>query len=202
MDTLLQRTKRFVSWHRRIIAALLVGVAAAVVFTQLRPSDADLTDVAVLATAREQGDRLTTADVHIIRVPRRHLPTEYLDTPEKAIGRTIGVGLSPGTVLQHGLLNPTPTVGEGRSLTPIQLSDPSLAEILSPGMSVTLVLSETSEIVASHARITALSTQDGGGTFQLGSAHRPLILLDVAAESAPLVSALGQTGQLSVIIDT
>lgn len=151
MDTLLQRTKRFVSWHRRIIAALLVGVAAAVVFTQLRPSDADLTDVAVLATAREQGDRLTTADVHIIRVPRRHLPTEYLDTPEEAIGRTIGVGLSPGTVLQHGLLNPTPTVGEGRSLTPIQLSDPSLAEILSPGMSVTLVLSETSEIVASHS---------------------------------------------------
>ncbi|RRD05132.1 hypothetical protein EII34_07240 [Arachnia propionica] len=202
MDTFLQRAKRFVSWHRRVIAALLVGLAAAAVFTQLHPDSVDLTDVAVLATSREQGDRLTATDVHVIRVPRHALPEEYLDTPEEAIGRTTSVGLSPGTILQSGLLSSTPTVAEGRSLTPVQLSDPSLAEILSPGMSVTLVLTETGEIVASHARITALSSQDEGGSFQLGSPHRPLLLLDVAADSAPVVSALGQTGQLSVIIET
>ncbi|MDO5066427.1 MAG: flagella basal body P-ring formation protein FlgA [Propionibacteriaceae bacterium] len=202
MDTLLQRAKRFISWHRRIIAALLVGVATAIVLGQLRPDTVDLTDVAVLTSNLEQGHRLTASDVHLVRAPRDTLPDEYLDTAEEAIGRTISVSLSPGTVLQHGLLSAAPTVAEGRSLTPIQLADPSLVEVLSPGMSVTLVLTETSEIVASHARITALSAPDGGGTFQLGSSHRPLILLDVAAESAPIVSALGQSGQLSVVIET
>lgn len=202
MDKILQRLTRFVAWHRRIIAALLVGLAVVLALQQLRPAESDLAEVVVLTTGHDQGDRLTSSDIRLTRVPRQALPSQYLTDPEEAVGRTISVGLSPGTVLQPGLLSPTPTVAEGRSLTPVQLADPSLAAILSPGMSVSLVLTETSEIVASHARITALSTQDQGGTFQFGSATRPLLLLDVAAESAAVVSAFGQTGQLSVIIET
>lgn len=172
------------------------------IVTHLTPSGADLVDAVVLTRARAQGDRLATNDVTLAHLPRSSLPEGHVAKPEEAVGRVIGVGLSPGTVLQPGLLSPAPTVAEGRSLTPIQLADPSLAEVLSPGMSVTLVLTETSEIVASNARITTLTTEDNSGPFRVGSSSRPLILLDVPAESAATVSALGQTGQLSVVIET
>lgn len=202
MDRIPPRLARFISWHRRTIAAVLAGVTAMLIFSQLTPSGADLVDAVVLARARTQGDRLAANDVRLARLPRSSLPEDHVATPDEAVGRVVGVGLSPGTVLQPGLLSPAPTVAEGRSLTPIQLADPSLAEVLAPGMSVTLVLTETSEVVVSNARITTLTADEDSGPFRVGSSSRPLILLDVPAESAPTVSALGQTGQLSVVIET
>lgn len=196
----LHRLGRIVSLHRRVLAAVLAGLATFVVVNQLTPRRQDLTKVPVITTAIPAGHTIVEAEVRLAALPDEALPEAPSVHLEEVIGQTTAVSLSPGTVLQPGLFTSADTAEPGRSLTPIQLSEPSLKSLLTPGMRVSLVMTESSEVITPDARISALPAEPERSGLQAGGASRPLIVVDVPTEVAATVSSLGQGGGLSVIL--
>ncbi len=200
MDTIIPRLRRFLSWHRRAIAALLAGLAAFALTSQLSPRPKDQTPAVTLARAVQAGAVLTDADLTVTQFPSNTLPERHYSEPTELKGQTLGFGLARGTVVQPGMLAATPTLAEGRALVPILIRDTSLRDMLTPGTSITLVLADSSEVVTADARVSALPSREEGTILSPGAGRKPLVLVDVPADLGPSISALGQSGQLAVIL--
>ena len=198
VESFFQRLRRFVSWHRRAIAALLAGLGAFALVTHLSPRGQDQVPVVALARSVAAGGVLRSDDLKVTHLPSGTLPEHSFKDPGELVGQTLGFGLETGTVLQPGMLAATPSLAEGRALVPILIRDNSLRTLLSPGTPVTLVLADSGEVIATDARVSSMPRactllNPGGGA-------KPLILVDVPAGIGPEVSALGQQGKLTVIL--
>ncbi len=199
MESPLHRIRRFLSWHRRAIAALLAGLAMFALAQQLTPAPVNMVPAVVVADAAAAGSILEEPHLKVTSLPADALPADHYSNIDEVIGQTLGFGLSPGTVIQPGMLAATPQLAAGRALVPILVRDDALRELLSPGSLVTLVLSTTTEVITNDARVAVMPATDQGGLFKVSS-DKPLLLVDVPAELGPSVAALGQSGQLSVIL--
>ncbi|MDO5093342.1 MAG: flagella basal body P-ring formation protein FlgA [Propionibacteriaceae bacterium] len=200
MDTTIARLRRFLSWHRRTIAALLAGLAVFALANQLSPRPADLIPAVTLAHTVYPGTVLTEADLTVTQLPSTALPEQHYGDIADLVGQTLGFGLAKGTIVQPGMLAAAPTLAEGRALVPILIRDNSLRDMLTPGTAVTLVIAESSEVVTADARVSALPGKEEGSLLSPSTSKKPLVLVDVPADLGPSVSALGQSGQLAVIL--
>ena len=60
---------------------------------------------------------------------------------------------------------------------------------------------ESAEVLTRDARVAALPATPGGSALAVaGAGSDGLVLVDVPAAEAPMVAALGQSGQLSVVL--
>jgi hypothetical protein len=200
VESFFQRLRRFVSWHRRAIAALLAGLGAFALVTHLSPRGQDQVPVVALARSVAAGGVLRSDDLKVTHLPSGTLPEHSFKDPGELVGQTLGFGLETGTVLQPGMLAATPSLAEGRALVPILIRDNSLRTLLSPGTPVTLVLADSGEVVATDARVSSMPSASEGTLLNPGGGAKPLILVDVPAGIGPEVSALGQQGKLTVIL--
>lgn len=195
------KLKRFVAWHRRALAAALAGLGVLLLATQLAPAQDPGTAVVVTTRAVAAGDVLTAADVQVVALPLRALPEGPLPEPADVVGTRAATRIAANTVVQAGMLATTADLADGRALVPIAIPDDQLAGLLAPGSLVSLVYAgEGFEVVTDDARVAALPAAQERSELAVVSARAPLVLLDVPNAIAPTVAALGQRGELSVIL--
>ena len=113
MESFIRRLGRFLSWHRRAVAALLAGLGAFAMVAHLSPNDQDRVPVVVLARSVAAGTVLKSDDLKVARLPSDALPGQRFPDPGECVGQTLGFGLETGTVLQPGMLAASPSLAEG-----------------------------------------------------------------------------------------
>ncbi|SDY50872.1 SAF domain-containing protein [Tessaracoccus flavus] len=181
-----------------LIAASVVTIAQWVA----RPAP-ETRAVVTLAVDLTAGQLISAEHVEMRQIPDSALPLGAFSSDDGVVGRAVAVGLSRGTVLQDGLLASGQEVSAGRAAVPITLPDARLLTLLRPGDAVTLVAvgMDSADVITDLARIAALPTESQPGVLSVGSGGAGgLVLVDVPVDQAPRVAAMGQTGQLSVIL--
>lgn len=196
----LRRLGAFVSWHRRVIAALCAAlcVAGIVAVAQAPPPG-----VKVVGMARPvgAGEKLTAEEVTTITVPPALVTDSSLTSIEDAVGGTTAVALDEGQPLTSTALLKQHSAGEGRAVVPIKVPDADLRALMTPGTQVTLIMAfaEEPEVITDEARVVSLA-EEGEGTLAKSQANSGMITIDVPDEVAAMVATLGQAGQLTVVL--
>ena len=192
---------RTISWHRRKIAALLAALGAFALLSHFSGGEEPTSQVVSITRAVNAGNTLTASDVALTPVPTSLVPADALTDPGKVVGRSAAVALNAKTVLQPGLLVTGASPAEGRSLVPVTVHDAQLREILTPGLRIALVssLGDVPGIVTDDAVVHTLPQVASSSIVTSGQAA--LILVEVPTGSAPEVSILGQSGQLSIFLN-
>ena len=196
---LLRRLASFINWHRRVVAALCAAVVVAgiVSVASARPPEGEA--VVALATDVPAGEALSPQHLTTVRVPSSLLTSRTVRSLDDAVGAHTAVALESGQVLTKGLLLQGGSVQEGHALVPVAVPDQDLRNLLVPGTAVELVvaLGEQPEVLG-RARVAA---QPSAPTSTIGATKgSSMVLMEVAAELAPSVATLGQSGQLAVVI--
>lgn len=196
---LLRRLASFINWHRRVVAALCAAVVVAgiVSVASARPPEGEA--VVALATDVPAGEALSPQHLTTARVPSSLLTSRTVRSLDDAVGAHTAVALEAGQVLTKGLLLQGGSVQEGHALVPVAVPDQDLRNLLVPGTAVELVvaLGEQPEVLG-RARVAA---QPSAPTSTIGATKgSSMVLMEVAAELAPSVATLGQSGQLAVVI--
>ena len=138
------RVGRFVFRNRRLLAALLFCLAAAVTVEALIP--AEQTRVVVVAAAADLpvGTVLTPAHLTTRELPLEADVSASFADPAEVVGEQLATPLPDGAVLTptvfvgSGLLTGAPA---GSVAVPLRPADPSTVQLLSPGQHVEVVLS-------------------------------------------------------------
>lgn len=192
---------RTISWHRRVVAALLAALGMFALVTHLSGNDGASGHVVVTTRAVSAGSSITSGDVTLHAIPQHLIPAGASDDLADVVGRSAAVSLSDRTVVQPGLLVSGEPPEQGRSLVPITVHDQQLRQMLSPGLRVSLV--------SARGEVPATVTQDAVvhampqlvETSLMSSGQAALVLVDVPSGLAPEVSVLGQSGQLTVFLN-
>jgi pilus assembly protein CpaB len=129
----MRRARLILARHRRLLAALLAGIAAVCALHRLAPPRG----VPVLAAARDlPGGRLSASDVTVVRLPPDALPDGVLRPGTPVAGRVVagpmrrGEPITDVRLLGPGILR---AQGQGLVATPVRIADARVAELLSPG---------------------------------------------------------------------
>ncbi|WP_400158641.1 RcpC/CpaB family pilus assembly protein [Arthrobacter sp. BPSS-3] len=166
-----RRLRRWVGRNRRLIAALLLCLAAGLAVQQLTPAPPPTVTAWAAAGDLPAGRLLAPGDLNAVQVPPGVLPDAAID-PSTAEGQQLGIALSRGQLLSSsffvgpGLLTGSPP---GSAAVPLRMADPASIQLVSPGQLVNIVLTggngfeqaATSEILA--ARVPVLWTSARGG---------------------------------------
>lgn len=202
MRQLFTRVAAFVSWHRRAVGALLAALSVLAIAQWLSGPQGPTVPVVVAALEVPAGNSLTADDVRIEYVPRDVVPGGALDSPDEALGRMAAVTLAPGTLLQPALFTTARDAPEGRSIVPIRLPDPALRTLLGPGDPVTLIViaDEQAEVLTGDARVAGVPESAASTGLGISAEDDDLVLVEVPNGEAPVVAALGQSGQLSIVL--
>ncbi len=200
MKRFLDRVAAFVSWHRRIIGALLAA-SALLLGVEVATAGPPGVQTTVLSSDVEAGQQITQADLATATVAPE-LASSL--TVEDVVGRSAAVSLRKGTVIHPGMLASSRNVEKGRVLVPVVIDDAALRSILTPGDAISLVMvdSENAEVLTNDARVATLPSASSASSA-VGSAtssSSTLILVDVSTAAAPTVAALGQSRRLSVVL--
>lgn len=185
----LRSLRRAFRWHRRLLAALLAGLAAYFALTALTQSD-DTVRVVAAARTIEGGRTLGAADLIFLELPRAAVPAGALTEVDQAVGQAVIVQVPARAVLTASSLSSSEgLVAPGRVALPVGLSDSAPVGLVRPGDRIDLLGTGGSgsiEVLVSGTRVIALPQVDSG---LLGSGS-PVILVDVSrAEATRLVSA-------------
>lgn len=193
MRRLLDSLVTFISWHRRAVGAILAGLAVLLLAHTLA-SPGETIPVVVLTEQVPAGHLLTEAQVTRRDMPAEHAPASRLTETSAAAGEATTVDLSPGTVLQPGLLARGDSIAPGRAVVPISVRDDGLRQLLRPGDIVSLVAAggEAVDVLTRDARVVALPTlASNGSAVEMASARgEEIVLVEVPSDEAPLVAAL------------
>lgn len=199
---LITSLRRFVQWHRRLLAAVLAGVAVLVIVAQLTPPASPGQTVVVTARAVGAGETIGRGDVRIAHLPSDAIPDAVVADVDDVTGQSLSVRLEANTVVQPGMLTAHHLAEPGRSLVPITLIDEHLVQMAPAGSAVTLVhISESGfEVLTADARTVALPPAPPGPSLAVGGGQTPMTLVDVPSQVAAAVAVLGQRGELSIVL--
>ena len=135
---------RWLGRNRRLAAALLLRLAAALTVQQLTPAPAD--SVSAVAAARDlpAGETLSPDDLTLLSVPRALVPagSSYGST-DALQGQQLAVALREGQLLSDSqLLGPGLLAGSrpGSAAVPLRMADPASIQLLSPGQLVNVIM--------------------------------------------------------------
>lgn len=197
-------------------------LATSVVIEAARPEVREATDVIVLTEDVPAGTVLTAS--HVIATEMTgSLPHDVFFLSDAVVGRRTVIDLSAGTLVSDSLLVPTESqfaLG-GRHAIPVPLARPELADHYPPGTKVRVVIAPDTHgfdsgatrdepVVIEDAIVVpsvrqeqqevdgrgALGLPSGSG-LSLGSGY---LLLGVSPADAVLISSIGPTSPISVII--
>jgi len=175
--------RRILTRHRRVVAAVLAGVAVLVAVRAIAPPPPP-SAIAVVATRDlAAGVRLTTGDLQTVRVARSLMPTAGALTESSSIGRVLAAPIRAGEVItDRSVIGRSLIAGypSGTVATAIRLPDADIAGLLSTGDRID-VYSAVAEV------------------------GRPasLVAADVAVIAAPEpVDATGERGAIVVVAAT
>ncbi|GAA1290303.1 flagellar basal body P-ring biosynthesis protein [Planotetraspora silvatica] len=193
--------RRILARHRRVIAALLAGLAMACVLMAVRQPQG----VPVLAAARDlSGGRLAAADVMTVRLPPDAVPDGAFPAGSAVTGRVVagpvrrGEPLTDARLLGQGLLAAREP---GMMATPVRIADPDAARLLSPGDVIDVLAAfegdaQQALAVAHEVRVLARPVEE---TTEGSESGALLVLATSPSEAAQLAQAQAQA-RLSVTI--
>ena len=204
--------RKLVRWgarHRRLLAALLFCVAAAMAVQQLTPASPPTTAVMVAGRDLPAGHALGSGDLLATAVSPRMVPDGALGPSATWTGRQVSGPLRRGEVLTDASLLGTGLLigaASGSQAVPIRLSDPATVALLRQGQLVTVVLSTTvgldgpttNEVLAENVPVlwTPALAQPGG----LLPAQENEGILVVAATAAQAVQLAGAISRGKVFL--
>jgi Flp pilus assembly protein CpaB len=135
-------------WRSRfLLAAVLLGCAAALAVAQLRPAPPPQVAVVVAARPLSAGVALAPADVRVVHVAAGTAAEGVHAEPHAVLGRTPLVAVPTGLSIVDALLADDRLAGSGPPGTvvvPVRLADPGVADLLRPGDRVDLFAAATS----------------------------------------------------------
>lgn len=172
---------------RRVLAALLVAVAAWATLSALVPAPPPTTTVQVAARDLLPGAEVAPADVAEQSLPAELIPPGALRPGQAEAGSVTTVGpVAAGEVLTRSrvLLAGEAPVPPGSAGVFVPLPDPSLATVLAPGTPVDLVATADGSRLAAGARVLTVLRD-----AELGSV--PGVLVGTTPPEAAAVAAAG-----------
>jgi pilus assembly protein CpaB len=197
---------RTANWHRRLLASACAAAAVAFALSALAPKPPPI--VRVLAAARDvpAGATLTSADVHVVRLPHALVPSGALVATDDVTGRVVAGPLRRDEPLTDVRLVGTSlfsAVGDGLVAAPLRIADPGAARLLQAGDVVdVLAASDHSSpslatTVATGVRVLAVpAPDDSSGGIDDGA----LVVLATTPSTAALLARAATTDRLSVVI--
>lgn len=219
MPPRVRRRARATLWrHRFGVAAVLVGLAAAVVVHRLSPPPETVRPVVVAAAALPAGTTLSSTDLRTVDLPTAAVPDGWAETADLVVGRTLALPVPDGTVLTGPLLVDDTTTGPpGTVVAGVRLAEPALAAVLSPGVHVDLLAASptldagesTAAVPATTLAVGALvlprpdeATEDRGVFGSPGNDGSPsdLVLVAVAPDEAALLANVAGRQAVSAVV--
>lgn len=220
---LTKRRLQVLLWRFRfLVLAVCVTLAAGIVIDAVRPEEREATQVIALTSDVPAGTVLATDDVMTADLTGQ-LPGDVFFVSDDVVGRRTVIDLSAGSLLSETMLVPSESqfaLG-GRHAIPVPLANSELAHLYPPGTRVRVVISPDAHgvepgrspgdtVVIDDAVVLTPAHQDqpdageggllgssSGGSGTLGSNY---LLLGVSPADAILISSIGSTSPLNVII--
>ena len=182
-----QRTKA-----RRVVSALLAGVAVWLLGAQLVPHPVEVGEaVVVVARALPIGAVLSGSDVRTELRPPSERPDGVLTSVEEAVGRVSAGPLATGEVLTTGrFTGPELLAGlpSGLVAMSVPLLDPGILPAVRPADSVRVLAPGTGATIAAAARVLSVDSPDPG-LLGTGTASSGRLVLAVSADEARVLAA-------------
>ena len=193
---------------RKVVAATLMVTAVGITVT-----DRLHQHISVVVYSRDvaAGSRITAADVTVVHVSESVLPQDRLATTDAAVGnivvasRSRGAMVSAADFVDSALVSQTMTnttsndAGVKTHMVPITLADPTLASLLRPGDTITIITAADDNsaprvIAAGGKVIFATKATDFPG------ATPGTVLVSLVADSAAAVAAASLSQPLAVVV--
>lgn len=199
--------RRFVSWHRRSLAAMVAFVAVYALVQALSAPAAIGRPVVVVTADVPGGSPLSRDQITLRTVPADLVPRAALVDPGLAVGRIPAAPVTSGSILTEAALVGPGMAGTspGRVVVPARLADAALAGVLGVGRTIDVMATDpgSGEVsrVATDARVAALPAADDGGILGGGATgDEVLVLLEVSRAESLALTAAAATSRLSVVL--
>ncbi|GAA2819006.1 SAF domain-containing protein [Crossiella cryophila] len=183
---------------RRLAAALCTLLALALLAHPGSPGPRT-TPVLLAAKDLSPGTQLAATDLRQSQHPTDAVPDGALTDPAAATGRLLARAARRGEPLTDlSLTGPrltALTAGKDTTAVPVRLSDPALAELLTPGAQVDVFSADPPEQLAEAATVlTALAPR-----AEAGESHR-LVLIAVPRQDAARVATSSLTRSVAITL--
>lgn len=198
------RLRTTLRWHRRSIAAVLLGLGVVFALLALRPQVEPLTQVVVAVRELPGGTTVAPDQVQVVSWPTRALPQGAFTRPDEVVGQQLvgpvarGSAFARAFVVQGGL-----QAASGRQLVPVRLADAQVLAFLQVGRRVSVVGLDADGrpvVLARGARVAVLPGQAQGGLLGSNQSGGALVVVDVADAEAVQLAALGQGTGLNLVL--
>jgi pilus assembly protein CpaB len=132
---------------RRLVAAALILLAAALALRPAQARDGPVRPMLVAAHDLAPGVTLGAADVRVVAVPEGLRPAAALGSADEVTGRVLAGAATSGEPITGARLvgaenTRLATGGSGAVAVPVRLADPAVADLLSPGTRVDVVTAD------------------------------------------------------------
>jgi hypothetical protein len=201
-------------FHRSALLRKLVAVTLMVTAVGITVADRLHQHISVVVYSRDvtAGSRITAADVTVVQVSESVLPQDRLATADAAVGnivvasRSRGAMVSAADFVDSALVSQTMTnttssdVGAQNHMVPITLADPTLASLLRPGDTITIVTatddSSAPRVIAAGGKVIFATTK----ATDFPGATPGTVLVSLVADSAAAVAAASLSQPLAVVV--
>ncbi len=201
---ILDRLRRRLLIHRRLLAALCLGAAVLLTVSALRPPAPKSVALWTAARALPSGSVLTEADLRRTAFAPGSAPPSGLRDRRTALGRTLaiplgaGEPLTPAKLLGDGLLTGHP----GQAAVPVRIPDGEVVGLLRVGDQVDVIASDPRgarppERIVTDAAVLAVP-EPGRGATGPGTPGR-LVVLAAPSDTVTRVAEAAASLYLTVI---
>ncbi|MDN3903848.1 Flp pilus assembly protein CpaB [Arthrobacter sp. YD2] len=209
------RLRRFLTRHRRILAALACCAAIGCAVQALVPPETE--HVVVVSASRDLpvGAVLDNTSLQTVRTPAGSVPPGAYDRAEDLLGRRLATPLLQGSPVTDvslagsGLLAGTPP---GTVAIPLRPADPSVLDLLGPGQLVNVVTgadpagvpedagrSSGAEVLATSVPVLWVSGTDTGGGWP-ATGGDGLVVVAAGRDNAARLTAASGAGSIYLVL--
>lgn len=202
------RLRRFVSRHRRLIAALLAAAAVACGLSALRPPEPTRVPVVAAATDLAGGTELSESDLTTVALRPAVVPAGAIRPPADIAGRTVAGSVRSGEPLTDArLVGASLLTADDLVATPVRIADRGITGLLQNGDRVDVLAAqtrgdaagETARVVAPDVRVVTVpdrAESDRGPAVGEGA----LVVLATTSDEAAELASAAVTSRLSVTL--
>lgn len=209
------RLRRFLTRHRRLLAALACCAAVGCTVQALVPPETDRTVVVTASRDLAVGTVLDSNSLRATRFPAGSAPPGAYERSDELLGRRLATPLLEGSAVTDvslagsGLLAGTPP---GTVAIPLRPADPSVLDLMGPGQLVTVVtgadpadaLAETgrsagAEVLATSVPVLWVSGAESAGSWPAAGGEG-LVVVAASRENAARLTAASGAGSIYLVL--
>lgn len=215
---------RMIRRHRRLLAAVLAGLAVAGLGIALQPARPDVASVVVAAGDLPAGHRLVAEDLALAGVPRAITPAATTSDPGPLAGRVLGTAVAAGeAIVSTRLVGSDPVDGDpgawrgppGTAPQPVRFADPEAAGLLTAGQGIDVLAASASSadaavaapgvarLVADDVLVLAVTQPEGQDGLFAGDSGSgsPLVILATTPTQALAIAGAEANSRLTFALD-